>query len=116
MLGMNLRGRFKLQPVTVLAGGALLVALSGTSYAAVSLPADSVGTAQLKNNTTTSAKVKNGTLLKADFKIGEIPAGQTGPTGPTGPAGPYPTTLPTGKTVVGAYELGGTAAAVGAFA
>ena len=53
-------------PATVLAGVALVVALGGTSYAAVVLPANSVGTAQLKPNAVTSAKVLNGSLLKAD--------------------------------------------------
>src|SRR5581483_2402945 len=51
-------------PAFVLAGLALAVALGGTSYAAVSLPANSVGTAQLKNDAVTSLKVKNGSLLK----------------------------------------------------
>ncbi|MGD0166442.1 MAG: hypothetical protein ABSC51_04015 [Gaiellaceae bacterium] len=61
-------------PATVIAMIALTVALGGTSYAAVVLPADSVGAKQLKNNTVTSLKVKNGSLLKADFKAGQIPS------------------------------------------
>ena len=63
-------------PAMVVASVALLVALGGTSIAAVSaLPARSVGTKQLKDkavtkaklasNAVTAAKVKNGTLLKA---------------------------------------------------
>jgi hypothetical protein len=93
---------------------ALFVALGGTSYAAASLPKNSVGTAQLKanavqqseikngavtrakirNNAINSAKVANGSLLAADFAGGQLPKGDTGPAGPagaagaTGPAGP----------------------------
>jgi hypothetical protein len=77
-------------PATVIASLALLVACGGTGAAAVQavLPANSVGTAQLKNNAVTSQKVLNGSLLKADFKPNQLPAGASGPTGPTGPAGP----------------------------
>jgi hypothetical protein len=70
----------------VIACIALAVALGGTSYAAVGLPAGSVSTAQLKANSVTSVKVKNGTLAKADFKVGVT--GPVGPPGPPGPAGP----------------------------
>ena len=77
-----------ISPATVLAGIALLVALGGTSYAAVVLPANSVGTAQLKNSAVTSVKVKNRTLLAQDFAPGQLKAGPVGPAGATGPAGP----------------------------
>jgi len=73
---------------TVIAVTALVVALGGTSYAATVLPANSVGTAQLKKNAVTSAKVKDGSLLKGDFKAGQLEAGATGATGPAGPTGP----------------------------
>jgi len=105
---------------------ALIVALGGTSYAAITLPRNSVGTKQLKPravarsdiraNAVTSAKVRNGSLLSKDFKAGQIPAGPAGPAGapgpvgPAGPAGPFPATLPSGKTLVGAYGLIGTGA------
>ncbi|MEP7223955.1 MAG: hypothetical protein ABI783_03225 [Actinomycetota bacterium] len=73
----------------VVASLALLVALTGTSVAAVSqlVPRNSVGTPQLKKDAVTSAKVKNNSLLSADFKLGQIPAGPAGPSGPTGAAG-----------------------------
>ena len=49
---------------------ALFVALGGTSYAAFSLPKNSVGTRQLRNNAVTTAKIKNhavtGTKLDLD--------------------------------------------------
>jgi hypothetical protein len=76
-------------PGLVVASLALLIALGGTSVAAVSIviPAGSVGTAQLKANAVTSAKVKDGTLVAGDFKGGALPAGAAGPAGPAGPAG-----------------------------
>jgi hypothetical protein len=67
---------------------ALFVALSGSAYAAIKLPANSVGTAQLRDNAVTSPKVQNGSLLAADFKAGQLPAGPAGAAGPAGPAGP----------------------------
>ena len=66
---------------------ALFVALGGTSYAAVKLPRNSVGTAQLKANAVTSGKVRNGSLKLADFGKGQAPAGATGAAGPKGDAG-----------------------------
>jgi hypothetical protein len=67
---------------------ALFVALGGTTYAATSLPKNSVGTNQLKNNAVNSRKVKNHSLLAADFKPGQLRAGPTGKTGAQGPTGP----------------------------
>jgi hypothetical protein len=75
-------------PATVIASIALLVALAGTSVAAVSaLPRASVGTAQLKDNAVTSRKVKNFSLVRSDFKLGQVPRGATGARGPQGPPG-----------------------------
>lgn len=85
-------------PAMVVAGAALLVALGGTSLAAVSaLPAGSVGTRQLKDHavtrsklagdTVTAAKVANGSLLRVDFRPGQLPAGPAGPPGPQGAPG-----------------------------
>jgi hypothetical protein len=66
---------------------ALVVALGGTSYAAVALPKNSVGNKQLKTNAVTSSKVKDRTLLGKDFKAGQLPAGPRGPVGARGPKG-----------------------------
>ncbi len=82
----------------VIAVTALVVALGGTGYAATVLPANSVGTVQLKKNAVTSTKVKNGSLLKADFAAGQLAAGATGATGPTGPAGPTGAAGPAGPS------------------
>jgi hypothetical protein len=75
---------------------ALVVALGGTSYAAIKLPANSV----------TSKQVKDRSLLKKDFKTGQLPAGKTGPAGlagPAGPVGPQGFTGPAG-VVASAYK------------
>lgn len=72
---------------------ALVVALGGTSYAAIKLPANSVGSRQLKpravsgsdlrSNAVSSAKVKNRSLRAGDFKLGQLPAGPPGAPGAT---------------------------------
>ena len=74
-------------PALVVSIVALSVALGGTSYAAVVLPANSVGARQLKRDAVTAAKVKDGSLLRADFGAGQIPAGATGPAGAAGAKG-----------------------------
>jgi hypothetical protein len=77
----------RLSPSMMVACIALLVALGGTSVAAVSaLPRNSVGSLQLKNsavigtkiatNAVTSAKVKNGSLVTADFAPGQLGPGK----------------------------------------
>lgn len=73
---------------------ALVVALGGTGYAAVTLPRNSVGSAQLKrsavatsdirSNAVTSSKVKDGSLRRSDFRSSDLPVGATGPQGPPG--------------------------------
>ena len=88
-------------PPMVLAFVELLVALAGTSYAAIQLPAGSVGTKQLKRNAVTGKKVKNRSLNAADFATGQLPAGPQGPQGLQGPKGdkgaPAPTPIITAR-------------------
>jgi hypothetical protein len=98
LLHRGLLGR-RPSPAMVVACIALLVALTGTSFAAVgALAPNSVGTLQLKPNAVTNTKIKNNavnsskvanrSLLRSDFAPGQLPAGPTGPQGPAGPAGP----------------------------
>lgn len=75
-------------PPMLVALAALFVALSGTSYAVSSLPANSVGKTQLKKNAVTSSRVKDGSLLAADFSPSVQLKGDTGATGATGATGP----------------------------
>ena len=74
-------------PALIVACLALLVALTGTGYAAFKLPRNSVGTIHLKKDAVTSAKVRDGTLLAADFAPDQIPPGEPGPQGATGEKG-----------------------------
>lgn len=87
---------------------ALFVSLGGTSYAAVQLPRDSVGAAQIRTGAVRSAEVKDRSLLARDFRSGQLPRGPIGPTGPPGPAG---ATGPVGAA--GASGSPGTPGAVG---
>jgi hypothetical protein len=74
-------------PSMVVALLALTVALGGTSYAAIKLPKNSVGSKQLKKNAVTGAKVKDRSLFANDFAAGQLPRGPKGDTGPQGPTG-----------------------------
>ena len=105
--------RHRPSPAIVIASIALTIALGGTSYAAISLPRNSVGTPQLKKNAVNSAKVKNFSLLRVDFKRGQLPAGPRGPQGVPGTPGatgakgdkgdPGPATGPAGGDLTGSY-------------
>ena len=75
-------------PAMVVACVALAVALGGTSYAAVALPKNSVGTKQLKPGAVTSAKIRDFSLRVWDFKRGQLPHGPAGPPGPAGVLAP----------------------------
>jgi hypothetical protein len=64
-------------PAMVVACLALIVALGGTSYAAIRLPANSVGTKQLKKGAVTGVKVKSNTLTGKQInesKLGKVPS------------------------------------------
>lgn len=55
---------------------ALLIALSGTSYAAVTLARGSVGTAQLKNGAVTTPKLDNGAVTSKKLKSNAVTPGK----------------------------------------
>ncbi len=101
-------------PAMVVACLALLVALGGTSVAAVTqLGRNTVDTPQLVNGAVTNAKVRNNainsskvanrSLLRSDFAPGQLPAGPVGPQGPSGPTGPAGAAGPAGA--IGAVTL-----------
>jgi hypothetical protein len=62
---------------------ALFIALGGTSYAVIKLPAKSVGNRELKSNAVTGSKIRDGSIGPADLSS----TGARGPRGPEGPAG-----------------------------
>jgi hypothetical protein len=72
---------------TIAAYLALFVALGGTSYAAFSLPRNSVGSKQLRANSVASGKVKDGSLQPEDVNIQAFTALLSGPPGLQGVQG-----------------------------
>jgi hypothetical protein len=85
--------RHRPSPAMVVAVIALIVAMSGTGYAALTITGKNVRNgsltgADVRNNTLASIDVKNGNLLAKDFKAGQLPAGPQGAQGPQGPQGP----------------------------
>ena len=67
--------RFTPSPAFVVSMIALFIALGGTSYAAITrLPANSIGTKQLKNNAVTAAKIKNGAITAAKISHSAVAA------------------------------------------
>jgi hypothetical protein len=84
----------KLANITALL--ALVVATAGTSYAAVTLPKNSVGSKQLQKNSVVSKKVKDGSLAAKDFAAGQLPKGEQGPPGTNGTAVAYALIAPDG--------------------
>lgn len=64
-------------PALVISCIALFVALSGSSYAVIVLPKNSVGTKQLRNNAVKSTKIANNQVTGADVNeatLGEVPS------------------------------------------
>jgi hypothetical protein len=59
-------------PALVISVIALFVALGGTSYAAIHLPKNSVGSKQLKKNAVTGAKIKKGAVTSSKLANGSV--------------------------------------------
>jgi hypothetical protein len=77
-------------PAMAVAFVALLVAFTGSSFAAPARDAASklVSGTKIAKSSITSKQIKNGSLLAADFKKGQLPRGATGPAGARGAQGP----------------------------
>jgi hypothetical protein len=72
---------------------ALIAAMGGTSYAALTITGKNVKDSSLtgvdvKNSSLTTSDVRNGSLQALDFEAGQVPTGERGPQGPQGPHGP----------------------------
>ena len=81
------RLRGKLTYANLVSTLCLFLLLGGGAYAATNLPANSIGTKQLKSGAVTGAKVKSGSLLASNFGAGQIPAGSQGLKGENGREG-----------------------------
>lgn len=80
------RFRAKLTYANVMATLAVFIALGGTSYAALTLPRNSVGSAQIRSKAVRSAEIRDRAIQIRDISARARIALQ-GRTGPTGPAG-----------------------------
>ena len=69
--------RFRPSPAMIVAIIALVLALGGTSYAAITLPAGSVGTRQLQRNAVVGSTVRNGSLSLAAVNAASLSAAAT---------------------------------------
>jgi hypothetical protein len=102
-------GRFLRQNVIALL--ALFLALGGTSFAAASL----INGSKIKPHTIAKNRLTNKAIKQLKGNRGAQglrgPTGAQGVQGVQGPPGPFPATLPAGKTIVGTYDMEGTAAA-----
>ncbi|HZD87802.1 MAG TPA: hypothetical protein VE088_07335 [Gaiellaceae bacterium] len=88
----------KPSPALVISLIALFVALGGTSYAALRLPKNSVGTKQLRNGAVTGKKIRNGAITAGKIK-------------PKGLTVPVATHAVVADTATNAAAVGGIAAA-----
>jgi hypothetical protein len=101
---------------------ALVLALGGTSYAAITLPRNSVGSAQVRSRAIESRHVENGSLRLGDLGSGARRAlrGQVGPAGP--PAAKFFAVVGAGGSFVrgnathGGHTVGGSGAYTVGFA
>ena len=84
------RLRERLTFANVTASLALFIALGGTSYAAITLPRNSVGTNQLRTGAVRSVEVKDRSLEARDLslKARRFLKGQKGERGPARAGGP----------------------------
>jgi hypothetical protein len=80
----------RLSYANVVATLALFIALGGTSYAALKLPKNSVGSTQIKTGAVHTGEIANRTIRLGDISLSARSSlrGQTGPQGAAGPAGP----------------------------
>ena len=86
------RLRERLTFANVTASLALFIALGGTSYAAITLPRNSVGANQLRTGSVRSAEVRDRSIGARELTLGarrflKAQEGAQGPRGPEGPQG-----------------------------
>ena len=78
--------RPRLTYANVMATAAVFIALGGSSYAALTLPRNSVGPAQIRSRAVVSRHIRDGAIALRDISAGAR-ASLRGRQGPAGPAG-----------------------------
>ena len=122
--GLRLDVRKHLTYSNVVATLALFIALGGSSYAALTLPKNSVGSKQLRAKAVGSSELRSRavrgrhiaadsvTTSKLSRSTREALRGNTGPMGPAGPAGPsgltYKVSLDSNNRRIRGSEVGAT--------
>ena len=119
------RLRMKLSYANVTATAALFVALGGTSYAAFTLPRNSVGDKQIRAAAVRSSEVRDRSLRLRDLSLSARKAltGRRGAQGPTGASGPpgapavsyFAAVAGSGTFLRGNATSGGSAGAIGSY-
>jgi hypothetical protein len=94
-------------PALVISLIALFIALGGTTYAATSLPADSVGTKQLRKNAVTPAKIKKGAVTASKINAKGLSVPNAAALGGHAASFFSPATLPPGQSESGVWVAGG---------
>ena len=113
--------RKHITPSVVISLIALTLSVMGAGYAAITLPRDSVGRAQIKSGAVGSPEVADGSLKPADFSKAALakfegaqgPRGEAGAAGPRGETGAAGTGGSGGGT--GLNVIGGDGTVVGTF-
>jgi hypothetical protein len=112
----------RLTYANVVATMALFIALGGTSYAAIKLPHNSVGTEQIKSGAVHTGEIRDRTIRLQDLSTTARASlrGQTGPQGPQGPAGApaikhFASVSSSGGLIRGDATSGGSGGAIGAY-
>lgn len=119
------RFKAKLSYANVMATVAVFIALGGSSYAAITLPKNSVGDQQIRAGAVRSSEVRDRSLGVRDLSLEARKslrgaAGPAGPAGATGPAGVsaaryFAVVAPSGSFVRGNATNGGKAGGFGAY-
>lgn len=120
------RLKSRLTYANVTATIALFIALGGTSYAALTLPRNSVGDNQIRAGAVRSSEIKDRSIRLRDISVAtredlEGRRGLPGPTGAAGPAGAaavkyFAVANSSGRFVRGNAVSGGREAATGTYA
>ncbi|WCB95701.1 hypothetical protein DSM104299_04450 [Baekduia alba] len=112
----------RLTYANVVATLALFIALGGSSYAAIKLPKNSVGTTQIKTDAVHTGEIRDRTIRLQDISTSARTSlrGQAGPAGPQGPSGApavkhFAAVTAGGGFVRGDAKSGGRDTAVGTY-